>query len=76
VLPDGRWLLYNQTARQAITLTAPAGILWELCDGVTTVSSLIQQLREFYPETPADQLETETMRMLRQFLEQGLVTTN
>ena len=76
VLPDGRWLLYNATLREAITLTASAGILWELCDGQTTVPGLVQQLQEFYPVTPVNQLEAETLRILHQFLEQELVTHN
>lgn len=76
VLPDGRWLLYNTEAREAVTLTASAGILWELCDGQTKVPGLIEQLQELYPDTPVSQLEAETVRMLRQFLEQELVTDN
>jgi hypothetical protein len=73
VLPDGRWLLYQRELREAITLSAPAGILWELCDGQTPVSDLLQQLQELYPDTPANQLESETAHILQQFLEQGLV---
>lgn len=76
VLPDGRWLLYNQLIREAVTLTAPAGILWELCDGQTPVNGLIQQLQELYPETPAAMLETETLRLLDHFLEQEIVTNS
>lgn len=73
VLPDGRWLLYNQAEREAVTLTAPAGILWELCDGQTPVTGLIDQLQELYPDTPPIRLETETQALMHYFLEQGLV---
>ncbi len=73
VLPDGRWLLYHPALREAVTLTASAGILWELCDGQTAVADLIQQLQELYPDTPAAQLETETLNILQQFMEQALV---
>lgn len=76
VLPDGRWLLYHPSMREAVTLTASAGILWELCDGQTTVVDLIQQLQELYPDTPAARLETETLQLLQQFMEQALVTTS
>lgn len=75
VLPDGRWLLYNAAARTAVTLTASAGILWELCDGQTAVHGLIEQLQELYPDTPVSQIEAETVRMLCQLLEQELVTS-
>lgn len=76
VLPDGRWLLYNQNERTAVTLSASAGILWELCDGQTSVAELIEQLQDFYPEVDAGHLEAETMGMLHNFLEQGLVTNS
>jgi hypothetical protein len=76
VLPDGRWLLYNSSMREAVTLTASAGILWELCDGQTSVSDLVQQLQELYPETPHSLLETEILHLLQHFLEQGIVTNS
>jgi len=76
VLPDGRWLLYSQSAGTATTLTASAGILWELCDGQTAVSDLIEQLEEFYPDVPAARLQAETTHMVHDFLEQGLVYPN
>jgi hypothetical protein len=76
VLPDGRWLLYNQSVREAVTLTAPAGILWELCDGQTSAAALIQQLQELYPDTPPALLETETLSLLDHFMEQGIVTNS
>lgn len=74
VLPDGRWLLYDEAAQAATTLTAPAGIFWELCDGQTPVGELVTQLREMYPNTPVEQLEMDTLNTARDFLEQGLVT--
>ena len=76
ILPDGRWLLYNAAEQSATTLTASGGILWELCDGHTPVSDLIEQIQELYTDVPAARLETETLDALRDFMEQGLVTDN
>ena len=73
VLPDGRWVVYDRGRGLGITLTAPAGILWELCDGQTPLAGLVAQLGECYPDVPVSQLETETVRMLNDFLEQGLI---
>ncbi|MBZ0298927.1 MAG: PqqD family protein [Anaerolineae bacterium] len=73
VLPDGRWLLYNQTEHQAITLAATAGILWELCDGRTPVAGLIQQLQDLYPKAQTEQLKADIQRMIHSLLEQELV---
>ncbi len=56
-----------------MTLNATAGILWELCDGTASVADLIDQLQQLYPEVDASYLHTETVSMLRTFLEQGLV---
>ena len=76
VLPDGRWLLYHTTARTAITLNAPAGILWELCDGQMTVAAILEELHILYPDVSTDLLRSETEKMLDTLVEQGLVTYN
>jgi hypothetical protein len=73
VLPDGRWLLYSPANCAATTLTAAAGILWELCDGRTPVRDLLHQLQEYYPQVAPSHLEQETRQMLHHFMEQGLV---
>lgn len=73
VLPDGRWLLYHRENNAAITLNAPAGILWELCDGQTPVSVIVTQLKEFYPDASQDDLTQNTYQTVQQLLEQNLV---
>lgn len=74
VLPDGRWLLYDQAERSAVTLSASAGILWELCDGETPIASLIEQLRVYYPNIAAGELEAETRQMLDEFVARRLIS--
>jgi|FLYN01.1.fsa_nt_gi hypothetical protein len=76
VLPDGRWLLYHAADNTAITLTAPAGIFWELCDGKTPLAEIIQQLQEIYPDTPLSTLETEACALLPILIEQGLIVAD
>ncbi len=76
VLPDGRWLLYDRIEHVALTLAAPAGILWELCDGQSTIESLTTELQELYPEMPVEDLELEVRQALNDFLEQGLIAYN
>ncbi len=73
VLPDGRWLLYHADKGIAQTLTAPAGILWELCDGRTAVEDMLSQLTAFYPEMSYAVLAEETAQMLQKFLDEGLI---
>jgi len=74
VLPDGRWLLYDEADHSAVTLSAPAGILWELCDGETSISDLLEQMRTYYPATPVTKLATEMLAMLDEFVTRGLVS--
>ena len=74
VLPDGRWLLYDDADQSAVTLSAPAGILWELCDGKTSIASLIAQIGVYYPATPAAKLESEVLQILDEFVTRGLVS--
>jgi hypothetical protein len=76
VLPDGRWLLYHRVKHAAITLSPPAGILWELCDGQSTLDHLIIRLQEYYPDTPAGELDSAARHVMADFLEQGLVANN
>ena len=73
VLPDGRWLLYDDADHSAVTLSAPAGILWELCDGETSIASLIGRMRVYYPSVTAAELEAEVLEMLDEFVTRGLV---
>lgn len=73
VLPDGRWLLYHAIKHTAITLNAPAGILWELCDGQMTTLAILEELQALYPDVSADLLRAETEKMLDTLVEQGLV---
>ena len=74
VLPDGCWLLYDNTDQSAVTLSAPAGILWELCDGQTPIATLIGQMQTYYPDTSNIRLEAETLQMLDEFVARGLVS--
>lgn len=74
MLPDGRWLLHDTRANTATTLSASAGVLWELCDGQTTFTDIVNQLKALYPDTPADTLKTEAEAALLALVEQGLLT--
>jgi hypothetical protein len=74
ILPDGRWLLFDSVMHTAITLNAPAGILWELCDGQTKMPAILKELQELYPDTSPELLRSETEKMLNTLIEQELVT--
>jgi hypothetical protein len=73
VLPDGRWLLYNAADNKAITLSAPAGIFWELCDGRVTFAQVLEALKTYYPQTEETVLKAESEKLLDELVLQGLV---
>jgi hypothetical protein len=73
VLPDGRWLLYNSQTREAIPLSAPAGILWELCDGESQLPHILAELSHLYPDVPADTLLSQARETLAALVAQGLL---
>jgi hypothetical protein len=76
VLPDGRWLLFNNATRAATTVSAAAGILWELCDGATPLPALLDELATYYPDTPRDDLAAQTDEMLAYFAEHDLIANH
>lgn len=73
VLPDGRWLLYHPSANIAVTLNAPAGILWELCDGQNSIDAIVAELAGYYPDVQPDTLTQEVTHMLHALYDQGLM---
>lgn len=73
VLPDGRWLLFDRAGGSIVTLTAPYGIFWELCDGKTPLELILAELRDLYPDTESATLEAEVPRMIDRLLAEGLI---
>lgn len=73
VLPDGRWLLYNTHTREAIPLSPPAGILWELCDGQTHLAQIVAELQALYPDVSGETLAEQARDTMAALVEQGLL---
>jgi hypothetical protein len=58
VLPDGSWILFHSGTSDTVVVTAPAGILWELCNGADPLSAVLGELHRLYPDqSPAVLLE-------------------
>ena len=73
VLPDGRWLLYDQGENTFAVLNATAGVFWELCDSSTPLSAIAAEMQMLYPTVERATLEAEIERIIPVLIEQGLL---
>ena len=73
VLPDGRWLLYNPSENATHTLTAEAGILWELCDGQSSVEAITTEIRNLYSNSAIANLQEQVMTMIDDLIAKELI---
>lgn len=73
VLPDGSWILFDGETASTVVLTPPAGIYWELCDGVSTQSAIIRTMCELYPDQAIETISKDITRMTDQLADLGLL---
>ncbi|WP_332670753.1 PqqD family protein [Aromatoleum sp.] len=73
VLPDGSWILFNAETASTVVVTPPAGIYWELCDGVRTQSAIFRTMCQLYPEQSSETIRTDIDRMTEQLADLGLL---
>ena len=71
-LPDGSGLLFDATTAIAYPITQSAMRIWELCDGVHLVTSILDDLEAYY-EVDRPTLERDSLRLLDDFAEKQLV---
>jgi hypothetical protein len=69
---DDELLLYQPGGNRILQLNQPASLIWHLCDGQSTVDSLIALLQEAYPEA-ATEISADVQEILQQFLDNGCV---
>ncbi|MDT3669476.1 MAG: PqqD family protein [Aromatoleum sp.] len=73
VLPDGSWILFDADTASTVVLTPPAGIYWELCDGVRTQSAIVRTMCELYPDQTIETISTDIERMTAQLVDLDLL---
>ena len=61
---DGHAVLLNDQNEQALVLNASSHIIWELCDGATSITQMIASLQTAFPEAQA-QIPTDVISALR-----------
>jgi hypothetical protein len=70
---DDNIAVYDDVGQLMILLNSSAGAVWNLCDGATTVDSMVQALSETYPGEAAV-IGDDVRQTLRKLAEIGLVT--
>lgn len=75
-LIDGYIVLFNARTNRACTLTPLAALVWEFCDSTNTLDEIVQHLESIPDLPPQPDLKTEVDRLLKDFLDAGLVFTD
>ncbi len=69
---DDNLAVYDDVGQLMILLNSSAGAVWNLCDGSTTVASMIRELAETFPDQ-ASVIGEDVRETLRKLAELGLV---
>lgn len=65
---DGELLLYNPINATTLHLNGPSGVVWNLCNGETSVQQMIDAVIEAYPEQN-EQIEADITNVVSDFVE-------
>jgi hypothetical protein len=74
-LPDGSTLLFDTRNLSSIAVTQSAALIWEACDGRSTVEAITADLVELY-EAPAEVVAADVERLLEDFAQRGLLESS
>jgi len=69
---DGELLVYNPTTAATVHLNGPSSVVWNLCDGQSSVQTIIDALVETYPEQ-ADQIPSDVTTVIKELLENKII---
>jgi PqqD family protein of HPr-rel-A system len=72
---DGEAVVYDRETGNLHHLNPTATVVFSLCDGTSTARQLCVDLAEVYG-MPAQELEPQVRRLLRQLKASGLIETN
>ena len=75
-LPDGHVALFSPGTNLAFTLTPLAALVWEFCDGSSTVDEIVKQIASV-DDIPKDiDLAKEAHALVNDLIDSGLVFTD
>jgi hypothetical protein len=70
---DDNVALYDEVGQLLILLNVSAAVVWELCDGSTTVDEMVRQLAAAHPDD-ARVIGEDVRQTVRKLADLGLVT--
>jgi hypothetical protein len=69
---DDNVALYDDVGQVLIMLNSSAAVIWECCDGATTLDDMVRELAAAHPDDAAEIVE-DVRQTLRKLVELGLV---
>jgi hypothetical protein len=70
---DGELLIYNPGTATTLHLNGPSMLVWNCCDGESSVKEIVDALQEAFPDQ-AVQIETDVVNVFAEFEQSGLAT--
>lgn len=74
ILPDGKWLFLDSDTNRVVVVTPTAGVFWEHCTGKSSLSEIITQISNLYPEIEKKTIRDDVNNIVPLFIENNLVT--
>jgi hypothetical protein len=68
---DNEITVYHPTLTTSMYLNETGAIIWELCDGMRSISGVIDVLAELYPEQ-REQIAVDVKGLIKRLLEQEI----
>lgn len=66
-------IVYHPTKASSLYLNDTGALIWQLCDGRTSIADIIAVLSERYPESK-EQIEQDVKTVIRQLRDAGIAT--
>lgn len=66
-------IVYDEPAKRVHALNSTCRFIWERCDGVTTVSDLVDLMQQVFEGATREQLRSDALRTLDRFRTENLI---
>ncbi len=71
IVPDGSCFLFDPASDASYTLDQLGALVWDYCDGITPVDSIIHEIKELLPSDT--EAPSRVTRLLAELAEEGLL---
>ena len=70
---DGEVILYSPGSEQALILNQSSALIWQLCDGRSSVGEIINALSEAFPDA-GDQIQEDVINAIESLRTAGVIS--